>query len=52
MMNDILAQVWNCLVQSSQLYIDKVVNSDSVDINNQSSNLGSQNSSNNGDDDG
>lgn len=27
-MNDILTQVWNCLVQSSELYVCKVVNSD------------------------
>lgn len=28
-MNEILTQVWSCLVQSTQLYVDKVVNSDS-----------------------
>lgn len=27
-MNDILAQVWNCLVQSSQVYVNNVVNSE------------------------
>jgi hypothetical protein len=29
-MNEILTQVWSCLVQSTQLYVDKVVNSDST----------------------
>ena len=28
-MNDILTQIWSCLVQSSQIYLNKVVNSDS-----------------------
>ena len=28
-MNDILTQVWNCLVQSSQIYVNRVVNSSS-----------------------
>ena len=27
-MNDILTQIWSCLVQSSQIYLNKVVNSD------------------------
>jgi hypothetical protein len=30
-MNEILTQVWSCLVQGTQLYVDKVVNSDSND---------------------
>ena len=29
LMNDILTQVWSCLVQSSEVYLKKVVNSDS-----------------------
>lgn len=29
--NDILSQVWNCLVHSSQIYVNQVVNSDSAD---------------------
>jgi hypothetical protein len=29
-MNELLTHVWNCLVQSSQDYVNKVVNSDSA----------------------
>ncbi len=27
-MNEILTQIWSCLVQSSEVYVNKVVNSD------------------------
>jgi hypothetical protein len=30
LMNDILTQVWSCLVQSSEVYLKKVVNSESA----------------------
>lgn len=30
--NDILAQIWNCLVESSSLYVQKIVNSNSNDL--------------------
>ena len=33
-MNDILTQIWGCLVQSSQIYLNKVVNSDTNDADN------------------
>ncbi|RNA14456.1 importin-9 [Brachionus plicatilis] len=30
--NEILAQIWNCLVQSSHLFVQKIVNSNSTDM--------------------
>lgn len=36
--NEVLTQVWNCLVQSSEVYVSKVINSDSAPPSNQSAN--------------